>query len=232
MKRTLAIVLLALAVFLPACNTDSVRNFPGQVVKRFRPKATATQSVAASLPTSASGTAAAVKPTTAASTPTQVAASANTPVAPTASAASKASATPAAASKVMIFFVALGDNGGSGQKIGCGDSLIPVQRDAPATQDVLRAALEQLLSQHDRFYGESGLYNALYQSDLKIESFSVTNGTATVHLTGTLKSGGVCDGPRIQEQLTQTAIQPHLSIARDAKIFVNGTPLADLLSGK
>jgi hypothetical protein len=235
--RRLVILLLAMSLLLPACSAGAIRDIPGKVVKRFRPAASSTPlasqtatRLSGSTVTPAAIASAASSPATqaAVSTPTQAAASAKT-AAPTAKATAAPTAGPA---RVTIFLVALGDNGGSGQKIGCGDSLIPVEREAPATQEVLRAALEQLLSQHDRFYGESGLYNALYQSDLKVESFTVESGTATVRLTGTLTSGGVCDSPRILQQLTQTAIQPHLSIAREAKIFVNGKPLETLLSGK
>ena len=69
---------------------------------------------------------------------------------------------------VNIFLIAVGDNGSSGKIVGCGDSLIPVQLSIPPTQGVLRAALEALLALNDQYYGESGLYNALYASDLQL----------------------------------------------------------------
>jgi hypothetical protein len=129
---------------------------------------------------------------------------------------------------VRIFLIAVDDNGQGGQAVGCGDSVIPVEVQIPATQGVLRAALETLLSIRTQYYGESGLYNALYQSDLQVESASVEAGRATVYLTGTLTMGGECDAPRVQAQLEQTVLQfPDVT---EAVIFINGEPLAEVLS--
>ena len=52
----------------------------------------------------------------------------------------------------------------AGIPVGCGDSAVPVMVEIPPTQAVLKAALESLLSVRDQQYGQSGLYNALYQS--------------------------------------------------------------------
>jgi len=70
---------------------------------------------------------------------------------------------------VKIFLIALEDNGQAGTLVGCGDSAISVTVTIPPTQGILRAALEKLLSAKQQFYGESGFYNALYQSDLQVE---------------------------------------------------------------
>ena len=75
----------------------------------------------------------------------------------------------AAEQTVKIFLIALEDNGQSGTLVGCGDSAVPVTVTIPPTQGVLRAALEKLLSAKQQFYGESGFYNALYQSDLELQ---------------------------------------------------------------
>ncbi len=105
---------------------------------------------------------------------------------------------------LQVFLIALEDNGQSGRKIGCDDSVVPVLVVAPHTQDEPQAALEALFSMEE-LYGESGLYNALYQSDLHVESVSVKDGKATVNLPGQLVLGGVCNNPRV-DRLT-----PHLS---------------------
>jgi len=131
---------------------------------------------------------------------------------------------------VLIYLVALEDNGISGEKIGCGDSLVPVSIGIPRTQGVLRAAIEELLSVEDAYYGESGLYNALYQSNLQAREIRIEDGQAIIQLEGALRLGGVCDNPRVEGQLKQTALQ--FSTVRDVAITVNGTPLEDLLSGK
>jgi hypothetical protein len=131
---------------------------------------------------------------------------------------------------VQIFLIAVDDNGQTGTSVGCGDSAVPVQVEIPPTQGVLKAALAALLSVKDQYYGQSGLYNALYQSDLQVESVSIDGGKASVYLTGTLQMGGECDSPRVQAQLEQTVLQ--FSTVTEAAIFINGKPLADVLSLK
>ena len=131
---------------------------------------------------------------------------------------------------VSIYLIALQDNGKTGTQVGCGDSAVPVAVEVPATQGVLRAALNKLLSIKDQYYGQSGLYDALYQSDLKVESISIGGGTATIYLTGKLTLGGTCDSPRVQAQLEQTALQ--FNTVQRAQIFINGVPLKDVLSQK
>ena len=131
---------------------------------------------------------------------------------------------------VQIFLIAVGDNGQTGVQVGCGDSTIPVQVEIPPTQGVLKAALVALLSIKDQYYGQSGLYNALYQSDLQVESVNIDGGKASVYLTGTLQMGGECDVPRVHAQLEQTVLQ--FPTVTEAAIFINGKPLADVLSLK
>jgi hypothetical protein len=94
----------------------------------------------------------------------------------------------------------------------------------------LQAALVSLLSIKDQYYGQSGLYNALYQSDLQVDSITIVAGKASVYLTGTLLMGGECDIPRVQAQLEQTILQ--FPTVTEADIFINGKPLADVLSLK
>jgi hypothetical protein len=131
---------------------------------------------------------------------------------------------------VQIYLIAVGDNGQTGTLIGCGDSAVPVQVEIQPTQAVLKAALVALLSIKDQYYGQSGLYNALYQSDLQVESVSINNGKASVYLAGTLLMGGECDIPRVKAQLEQTVLQfPTVS---EADIFINGKTLTDALSLK
>ena len=131
---------------------------------------------------------------------------------------------------VQVFLIAVGDNGLTGSAVGCGDSAVPVQVQTPPTSQVLQAALTSLLSIKDQFYGQSGLYNALYQSDLQVESITIVAGKASVYLTGTLLMGGECDTPRVRAQLEQTILQFPTVTAAD--IFINGKPLADVLSLK
>jgi hypothetical protein len=131
---------------------------------------------------------------------------------------------------VEIYLIALEDNGQSGIAVGCGDSAVPVQVQIEPTQGVLKAALEALLAIKVQYYGQSGLYNALYQSDLQVESVKITDENAEVHLTGSLILGGECDNPRVQAQLEQTILQ--FSTVSQASVYINGKTLADALSLK
>ena len=131
---------------------------------------------------------------------------------------------------VQIVLIELEDNGQSGTLVGCGDSAIPINVTIPRTQGVLRAALEKLFSAKQQFYGESGYYNALYQSNLQVDRVSIEQGKATIHLTGNVMLGGTCDAPRVEAQIEQTALQ--FSTVNDVEVFVNGTPLEEVLSSQ
>jgi Sporulation and spore germination len=131
---------------------------------------------------------------------------------------------------VQIFLVAVGDDSQSGEMIGCGDSLIPVQVEIPPSQGVLRASMEKLLSLKDQYYGQSGLYNALYQSNLQLESLTLETGKAVINLTGTMTLAGECDNPRVAAQLDATARQ--FPTVNEVTIFINGKSLAEALSLK
>lgn len=132
--------------------------------------------------------------------------------------------------KVQLFMIALEDNGSNGQAIGCGDSLVPITTEIPETQAVLQTALAKLLAIHQQIYSEGELYNALYNSDLQVDSAQVENGTATINLSGQLLLGGVCDSPRVEGQIRATAEQ--FQTVERVDIFLNGEPLSDVLSGQ
>jgi hypothetical protein len=131
---------------------------------------------------------------------------------------------------VQIYLIALTDDGISGKKIGCDDSVVPVIVEIPPTQAVLRAAMDQLLQLKSNYYGESGLYNALYQSDLQVDKLTFENENAEIYLTGSMMLGGECDNPRVEAQLTETALQ--FSTVKTVTIYINGILLKDALSLK
>ncbi|MFN2252666.1 MAG: GerMN domain-containing protein [Candidatus Promineifilaceae bacterium] len=133
-------------------------------------------------------------------------------------------------SRTYIYLIALGDNGQSGEKIGCDDSVIPVEVEIEPTTAPITAALQTLLGSDDQYYGQSGLYNVFYQSDLSVESIDIENGEAIIRLMGDLQLGGVCDSPRVQAQLEQTALQ--YETVGSVMITVNGETLESLLSGQ
>lgn len=131
---------------------------------------------------------------------------------------------------LKIYYVAIGDGGASGKKIGCDDSLVAVNTASVTTNDAIKSSMKTLLANHKKDYGQSGLYNALYQSKLTFQSSTINDDTVAVALSGTITQGGECDAPRVQAQLEQTAATA--AGVKDAEITVNGTSLKDVLSLK
>lgn len=135
---------------------------------------------------------------------------------------------------VSLALVALDDNGKNGTVIGCGDSIVTVLHTLPneekmTLEEKIKTALRTLFVTDD-FYGESGLYNALEQSvDLSIESIVLEDQSVTVFLKGSFLSGGVCDDPRITEQLRET-IRVNSSVAT-IEIFINNQSIEDYFHG-
>lgn len=132
--------------------------------------------------------------------------------------------------RTYIFLIALEDGGQSGTPVGCGDSVIPVIIDIEPTIAPMTAAYNRLLSIKDQYYGQSGLYNALYQSDLTLSGINIVNRVATVSLTGTLSLAGECDDPRVLAQLREVALQ--YSTVDSVTILLNGQPIENQLGGQ
>ena len=129
-----------------------------------------------------------------------------------------------------IYLIAVGDEGVSGQEIGCGDSIIPVEVEIEPTIAPLTSALNYIFALDSREYGQSGLYNALYRSSLIVEGIDIENREAIIALSGELVVGGTCDVPRIKAQLRWTALQ--YDTIDTVSIFVNDQPLDEVLSSK
>jgi hypothetical protein len=139
-------------------------------------------------------------------------------------------ATPPAAPSVKIFLVALEDRGASGPTIGCDDSLVAVERRLISGAPSPVTALGELLGIREPRYGQSGLYSALAQSDLRVAAVEQTSAGTVVRLTGTLRLGGACDAPRVDAQLRETVRQ--FPSTDPVRILVNDVPLEQVLSGK
>ncbi|MGN6811878.1 MAG: hypothetical protein ACTHMP_13485 [Thermomicrobiales bacterium] len=149
-------------------------------------------------------------------------------IAPTTLAAPQAAQAVAATEQATIYLVAIGDNGQSGTKIGCGDSLIPVTVNVPAantTAGKITQALTALFAIKQQFYGQSGLEDSLYQSNLTVSRVELQGSVAAVYLSGSLTLGGVCDDPRAEGQITATAM--HLPGVTQAIVVFNGGPLTN-----
>lgn len=130
--------------------------------------------------------------------------------------------------RTNIYLIAQGDAGENGIPIGCDDSAVPVEVTFAPTIAPLTAALEELFAIDEQYYGQSGLYNALYDSNLTVEGIDIDGEQAIINLSGTINAGGVCSGPRIQAQIEQTALQ--YSTINSVMVMVDGQPLEDILS--
>ena len=134
------------------------------------------------------------------------------------------------ANEGKIFMIAVGDNGAAGKKIGCDDSVVGVNVPLGDPAAPLRSVVEKLLGVQSQYYGQSGLYNALFRSDLQLSSVTLKDGVADIYLTGSLTLGGVCDNPRVQAQFEETALQ--FSTVNQVNVYINNKNLLDLLSLK
>ncbi len=112
---------------------------------------------------------------------------------------------------------------------GCGGAAAPYEVELGSPSPALGGAVEALLALGDRS-DRSGFYNALSHSPLKIERMERSGSAVRIFLTGYLELGGECDAPRVLSQLTETATQ--FSDVETAEFFLDGQPLAELLSGR
>jgi hypothetical protein len=128
---------------------------------------------------------------------------------------------------IKIYLVALGDNGKTGKKIGCDDSLIAVTRDIKKTNAPLTAAIAELLQTPQHPEGSPNLENFWKGNNLKVKSISLVNGTATIRLSGRVFVAGVCDEPRIQSQIEATARQ--FRTVKNVRVFLGKQTLADAI---
>jgi spore germination protein GerM len=127
--------------------------------------------------------------------------------------------------EVKVYLVALDDNGKRGRRVGCNDSLVPVTRAVAANATPLKAALEELLAVPREY--EGGLGNFWQGENLRVQSAVIRAGVATIRIRGRVFIAGVCDAPRIEGQIRETARQ--FSGVRSVKVFVDGQRLADAL---
>ncbi|MFF2346264.1 hypothetical protein [Pseudarthrobacter sp. NPDC058119] len=132
-----------------------------------------------------------------------------------------------AAVPVTAYFVLVDDGGRNGIRFGCNDSLVGFARPAAAGNARLGAAIGALLGSGQQ---PGNSYNALSTSRLTFLSGNFDGTTATVYLSGTLNRGGSCDPPRIEAQLTQTALEAVGAIR--AEVYINGEILAEYLAQK
>ncbi len=134
---------------------------------------------------------------------------------------------------VKVFYVLLNDNGVRGRAIGCGDSIVAVEREIPATTTPLAAAFLYLLSDKNKTATTTDdieLSNTLHSSSLKLAGINLKDGVADIKLSGKVSLGGECDNPRVEAQLEETARQ--FSSVKKVNISINDKPLSEVMSLK
>jgi len=137
-----------------------------------------------------------------------------------------------AAVATTVWFIALGDDGAHGPRIGCGDSAVPLALDdslaagAPHAERA-RRALEALFALRSQRVGPDSLYNALAAARLGVSRVTQRDDTVRVDLTGTMQMGGECDIPRVQAQIERTAAA---GSSVPSIVTLNGQPLEAALS--
>jgi len=110
---------------------------------------------------------------------------------------------------------------GSGKSRGC-DTVNMVTRTVPRSSAVLDAALKALFAEPEGSQPDTA-YNfiARTKSTLKYDRATITSGTANIYLTGSLSGlAGVCDDPRAQAQIEETALQ--FGTVQKVQIYLNG----------
>jgi hypothetical protein len=173
-------------------------------------------------PAPASGTAAATAP----AAPTPGSTPGSTLPGSTLPGAGAGGASGAASAGTAVYYVAIDDGGRSGVRFGCNDSLVAVHITDSSITEPLQAAMSRLLSGPGA-PPASGLYNALEASSLQYVSGYLDGTTVVVNLAGAVQPGGVCDLPRIEAQLTHTAVTAVNAVR--AEIYVSGVPLEEVL---
>lgn len=128
---------------------------------------------------------------------------------------------------VKVYLVAVDDNGRLGKKIGCDDSLVPVTRTINKTAAPLTAAINELLATPRHPAGNPRLDNFWKGRNLKVRSVVIRNNTATIHLTGEVFVAGICDMPRIESQIEETARQ--FPSVKRVKVFIGRQTLRNAI---
>lgn len=119
--------------------------------------------------------------------------------------------------------IALLDTAGeaAGTARGC-DRVVLAPRQVPATAAVLTAAMQALFAEEEEQV--DGYFNFIARTNdtLRFVRAEVALGVARIYLTGELTGmAGVCDDPRAQIQIEETAMQ--FATVQKVEIYLNGT---------
>lgn len=116
------------------------------------------------------------------------------------------------------------------ETFGCNDKIFPIQQTSLMTPEAAIQTLFNYRVATPMYTDYAETYNVFANSALTIESLTIENWLATLKLTGTLSVGGICDSPRVSEQIKQTLLQyPEIN---EVNILINDEDLSSFLSEK
>ncbi len=125
---------------------------------------------------------------------------------------------------VYVYYVALEGTNLSGKTIGCNDVLVREEKNVIVERSPLEAALNELFTATPQ--GE--IMNFIKGPQLMLVQVTIANGIADVYLKGDFNISGVCDIPRIQEQLYETSKQ--FTDLKKVNFYINNQSLDSYLS--
>jgi len=130
---------------------------------------------------------------------------------------------------ILVFYINKKDQG----PYGCGEDLWYVKTNQKKTGNLLldiKYALSVILNFHSENFGE--LYNPGYAASIGVSDVVVKDASSVaVYLTGTWQiTKDRCDGRRFTDQLRRTIKQ--FPGVNNIVIYLNGTPIADVIARK
>ena len=125
---------------------------------------------------------------------------------------------------VNFYMVALEGSTLQGKTIGCNDILVPISKNVLIEKNEVESAMNELFAAKST----DKLINFIKGPGLFLYQVTLSNGIAEIYLKGDFAISNVCDVPRIQGQLYETAKQ--FSDVREGKIFINAQSLESYLS--
>jgi len=125
---------------------------------------------------------------------------------------------------VNIYMVALEGSTLQGKIIGCNDILVPIPKNVLIENNEVETAMTELFAAKNT----DELKNFIKGPGLFLYQVTISNGIAEIYLKGDFHISSVCDIPRIQGQLYETAKQ--FSDVKEVKIFINAQSLESYLS--
>ena len=129
---------------------------------------------------------------------------------------------------VLVYYINKDEKG----RFGCGEALWYIKTLFPKTGNVpidVTNALKTILSYHGETIGI--LYHPGAASNLAVNNVEYDTGTVKVYLTGEyVRTKDSCDASRFKDQLRFTIKQ--FEGVKDIIIYINGTPIADVMARK